>query len=98
MPDDGQSPKPPVILNVMLHHQNPLESKYKELTLLNFCAIPEKEFHIGMSLYDYTISGYGKGGKGKVVPVLQQLNNTPWRRMGEWRYSSIILDLFTRWR
>jgi hypothetical protein len=29
--------------------------------------------------------------KGKVLRV-------PWRRMGEWNYSSIILDLGTRWR
>jgi hypothetical protein len=24
--------------------------------------------------------------------------STPWRCMGEWRYSSTILDLYTRWR
>jgi len=26
-------------------------------------------------------------GKGKVIPVLQ-LSTSPWRRIGEWRYSS----------
>jgi hypothetical protein len=26
------------------------------------------------------------------------LCSTPWRRMGDWRYSSTILDLCTRWR
>jgi hypothetical protein len=31
-------------------------------------------------------------GKGKVVPGLN------WRRMGEWRYNTTILDLSTRWR
>jgi hypothetical protein len=31
--------------------------------------------------------------KGKVVP-----STMPWRHMGEWRYSSTILDLGTRWR
>jgi hypothetical protein len=34
----------------------------------------------------------------KVVPVLIQLSITPSRRIGEWRYSSAILDLKTRWR
>jgi hypothetical protein len=36
--------------------------------------------------------------KGKVVPVLNELSTTQWRRMGKWRYSSTILDLGTRWR
>jgi hypothetical protein len=37
--------------------------------------------------------------KGKVVPVFNQLNTTPKRRVGEWIYSSTILDLATigRW-
>jgi hypothetical protein len=35
--------------------------------------------------------------KGKAVPVLNYLSAIPWRRMGEWRYSSTILDLDTRW-
>jgi hypothetical protein len=29
--------------------------------------------------------------------VLKLLRTTPWRRMREWRYSSTILDLDTRW-
>jgi hypothetical protein len=36
--------------------------------------------------------------KNKDVPVLNSLNMTPWRRVGEWRHSSTILDLGTRWR
>jgi hypothetical protein len=36
--------------------------------------------------------------KGKVVPVLNQLSTKPLRHTGEWRYSSTILDLSTRWR
>jgi hypothetical protein len=36
--------------------------------------------------------------KGKVVPVIIELSNMPWRRMGEWRYSATIIDLGTRWR
>jgi hypothetical protein len=35
--------------------------------------------------------------KDKVVPVLVWFS-TPWRHMREWRYSSTILDLYTRWR
>jgi hypothetical protein len=31
------------------------------------------------------------------IPVFEW-NTTPWRRMGDWRYSSIILYLGTRWR
>jgi hypothetical protein len=31
--------------------------------------------------------GHKCSGKGKVVPVLE-LSTTPWRRIGEWRYSS----------
>jgi hypothetical protein len=36
--------------------------------------------------------------EGKVVPALNQLRITPWRRKGEWRYSSTILYLGSRWR
>jgi hypothetical protein len=32
------------------------------------------------------------------VPVLNYLSIMPWRRLGEWRYSSFILDLCSRWR
>jgi hypothetical protein len=39
-----------------------------------------------------------EGKKGKVVPVLNWLSTVPWRHMGEWRYSSTILDLGVRWR
>jgi hypothetical protein len=38
--------------------------------------------------------------QGKVIPVLNYSNSTPWRHMGEWRYSSTIRDLgssFTPW-
>jgi hypothetical protein len=34
-------------------------------------------------------------GKSKVVPVLNYLSTIPWRHMGEWRYSSIFLYLYT---
>jgi hypothetical protein len=37
-------------------------------------------------------------GRSKVVPVLNELSTTPWRRVGEWTYSAIILDLGIRWR
>jgi hypothetical protein len=30
--------------------------------------------------------------------VKRHMPNMPWRRMGEWRYSSTTLDLSTRWR
>jgi hypothetical protein len=42
--------------------------------------------------------GAGKKGKGKVAPVLNWLSTMPCRCMGEWRCSSTILDLSTRWR
>jgi hypothetical protein len=35
---------------------------------------------------------------GKVVSVLNQLSTMPWRHIGEWRYSSTIPELGTRWR
>jgi hypothetical protein len=31
-----------------------------------------------------------------VVPLLNQISFTPWRRMSDWRFSSTILDLGTR--
>jgi hypothetical protein len=34
---------------------------------------------------------------GEVASVLNQLSNMPWRQIGEWRYSSTILHLGTRW-
>jgi hypothetical protein len=36
-------------------------------------------------------------GKGKVVHLLNYSSTMPWRHMGEWRYSSTIFDLGTRW-
>jgi hypothetical protein len=41
---------------------------------------------------------YKRKVKRKVVPVLNSLSAMPWRHSGEWRYSSTILDLGTRWR
>jgi hypothetical protein len=35
--------------------------------------------------------------KGKVIPALSWSTKS-WGRMAEWRYSSIILNLSTRWR
>jgi hypothetical protein len=32
------------------------------------------------------------------APVLHSLSTSPWRHMGEWRYSSSILDIATGWR
>jgi hypothetical protein len=37
-------------------------------------------------------------GKCKIVPVLSQSSTIQWRYVGQWRYSSTILDLSTRWR
>jgi hypothetical protein len=37
-----------------------------------------------------------RGKKSKVVPVLNYLSITPRRLIGEWRYSSSILDLANR--
>jgi hypothetical protein len=39
-----------------------------------------------------------KDVKGKAVSVLNWLSTLPWRCMGEWRYSSIILELDTSWK
>jgi hypothetical protein len=36
--------------------------------------------------------------KGKVVPELNWLSAVTWRHTREWRYSSTVLDLDTRWR
>jgi hypothetical protein len=44
------------------------------------------------------VTAAGTQARGKVVPVVNQLSTTPWRRMGEWRYNTIILDLGTRWK
>jgi hypothetical protein len=43
------------------------------------------------------ISDYSLIVKSKFIRVLNSLNMTPWRRMGEWRFSSSFLDLSTRW-
>jgi hypothetical protein len=37
-------------------------------------------------------------GKGKVVPVLNELSTTPWRRMGSECIDPHFLDLDTSWR
>jgi hypothetical protein len=39
---------------------------------------------------------YYKGKNGEVVPELNYLNTVPWRFIGEWRYSSTIIDIDTR--
>jgi hypothetical protein len=44
------------------------------------------------------LSLFLKGKKGKVVPVLNWLSISPWKHMGEWRYSSTVLDLDIRSR
>jgi hypothetical protein len=36
--------------------------------------------------------------KGKVIPELNWLRSTPWRRITELRYSSTILNVGSRWR
>jgi hypothetical protein len=36
--------------------------------------------------------------KGKVVTVFNKLSTMPWRRMGEWMYSSTIFDLDSKSR
>jgi hypothetical protein len=36
--------------------------------------------------------------KSKFIHGVIYLSTAPWRRMGEWRYISTILDLGTRWR
>jgi hypothetical protein len=36
--------------------------------------------------------------KGNVIPGLNSLSIMPWGHMGDWRYSSTILNLGTRWR
>jgi hypothetical protein len=36
--------------------------------------------------------------KGKVVPMLNKLSTMPWRHIGQWRCSSTILNLSTKWR
>jgi hypothetical protein len=48
-----------------------------------------------------TIDSYSLG-KAVTVKVRKRscvnwLDTTPWRRMGQWRYSLTILDLGTRW-
>jgi hypothetical protein len=46
----------------------------------------------------YTRNSSGGKAKSKVVPVLNWLSITHWRRVRKCRYSSIILDLGSRWR
>jgi hypothetical protein len=41
---------------------------------------------------------YNIKGKGRTVCMLNELSTMPWGRMEEWKYSSTILDLDTRWR
>jgi hypothetical protein len=36
--------------------------------------------------------------ESKVFRVLNLISTAPWRRVGEWKYSSTIIDLDTRWR
>jgi hypothetical protein len=44
---------------------------------------------------DGTVKVIKRSLKGKVIPVLNQLNTMPWR-LGEWKYSFTILDLTSR--
>jgi hypothetical protein len=39
-----------------------------------------------------------KKHRDKVLSVFNLWSTMPWRRMGEWRYSSNIVDLYTKWR
>jgi hypothetical protein len=48
----------------------------------------------------YQTKAHRKTGKikGKAVLELNKLSYMPWRQIGEWRYSSILLDLCTKCR
>jgi hypothetical protein len=45
-----------------------------------------------------TLAHWSGKGRGEVVPVLNYFSTMPWRHIWEWRYSSTILDLSTRWK
>jgi hypothetical protein len=49
-----------------------------------------------LQLFRCVCSGFVIYWKDEVVSVLKQLCTLPCRHMGEWRYSSTVLDLDTR--
>jgi hypothetical protein len=52
-----------------------------------------------INIYFHSFSGWYFIVKGKVVPVLNYLSSTPWRRMGEWVYrSKFFFYFYTSWR
>jgi hypothetical protein len=59
-------------------------------------TLPEKAFRVPHTLSRQLCKKYLK--KCKFVPVLNYLNNMPYRHMGERRYSSTVLYLGIRWR
>jgi hypothetical protein len=69
----------------------------------NNCMGPEGTSSAGSlccrcwQLYSPRILLWSEQGYRRICPCAQ-LTTTPWRRVGEWRYSSNILHLGTKWR
>jgi hypothetical protein len=54
-------------------------------------------YNTRIMLYIEIINNRPYKGKDKVIPVLNYVRTTPWRRMCEWSYSSTIRELGTKW-
>jgi hypothetical protein len=67
----------------------PLKPVERRMFMMNFSIIS-----LGLSLNRWLRYSH----KSKVVSVFNRLRITPWRLMGECRYSSNILKLDTKWR
>jgi hypothetical protein len=60
--------------------------------------LPRREDNIKINLKEISFRNVKVKPKGNIVPLLNWLSTTSWRRKGEWRYSATILDLGTRFR
>jgi hypothetical protein len=69
-------------------HNTNLWTAMNQITLIKQLGHPSYSAHDIQRRYELYYS--------KVVPVLNKLTATPWRRMEEWRYISIILDQGTK--
>jgi hypothetical protein len=59
------------------------------------CILVTKQQHV---LSFRCVAVFSKKVKFPLYIINKQLSSRPWRRIGEWRYGSIILNVSTRWR
>jgi hypothetical protein len=82
----------PFLSSIFIFNIVPRCTLSERVVILNPICVPLWIFNFVLWSFDNLLNCY----KGEVIPVLNYLSVTTWRRMVEWRYSYTILDYGTR--